>query len=250
MADYEFLTVENIPDYIRSTPTLAEVIDPDDLVLCDEIGDGNLNLVFLAKGAGMTLLVTAISVVLGTILGVIFGVFRTQVGPVWAAPLTFVLDVFRSIPLLIQLVLANAFMGMVLRLQLSGFTIACGVLTLYTAAYCAEIVRGAIGAVLGHWLNVIRPAGEIEQARKNIEQDLWSRVQAGQFQVAPGVPAPQTEAEAEQQVATVVGQYDKDLAKMRNRNTLFWIPMQFASAGLAVIGLVVMAISAFGMVTG
>ncbi|HIT76607.1 MAG TPA: hypothetical protein IAA98_13570 [Candidatus Avipropionibacterium avicola] len=109
---------------------------------------------------------------------------------------------------------------------------------------------GAIGAVLGHWLNVIRPAGEIEQARKNIEQDLWSRVQAGQFQVAPGVPAPQTEAEAEQQVATVVGQYDKDLAKMRNRNTLFWIPMQFASAGLAVIGLVVMAISAFGMVTG
>ena len=38
-------------------------------------------------------------------------------------------------------------MGMVLRLQLSGFTIACGVLTLYTAAYCAEIVRGAIGAV-------------------------------------------------------------------------------------------------------
>ena len=45
------------------------------------------DLVFLAKGAGMTLLVTAISVVLGTILGVIFGVFRTQVGPVWAAPL-------------------------------------------------------------------------------------------------------------------------------------------------------------------
>ena len=99
------------------------------------------DLVFLAKGAGMTLLVTAISVVLGTILGVIFGVFRTQVGPVWAAPLTFVLDVFRSIPLLIQLVLANAFMGMVLRLQLSGFTIACGVLTLYTAAYCASPIQ-------------------------------------------------------------------------------------------------------------
>lgn len=58
MADYEFLTVENIPDYIRSTPTLAEVIDPDDLVLCDEIGDGNLNLVFLAKdssGRGLCL---------------------------------------------------------------------------------------------------------------------------------------------------------------------------------------------------
>lgn len=105
------------------------------------------DLVFLAKGAGMTLLVTAIAVVLGTILGILFGVFRYQVGPWWAAPLTFVLDVFRSIPLLIQLVLANAFMGMVLRWQLSGFTVACGVLTFYTAAYCAEIVRGGIEAV-------------------------------------------------------------------------------------------------------
>jgi polar amino acid transport system permease protein len=105
------------------------------------------DMVFLAQGAATTLLVTAIAVVLGTILGILFGVFRFQVGPWWAAPLTFVLDVFRSIPLLIQLVLANAFMGMVLKLNLSGFTVACGVLTLYTSAYCAEIVRGAIGAV-------------------------------------------------------------------------------------------------------
>ncbi len=105
------------------------------------------DMLFLAKGAGVTILVTAISVVLGTILGIVFGVFRQQAGPIVAAPLTFVLDIFRSIPLLIQLVLANAFMGMVLRLQLSGFTIACGVLTLYTSAYCAEIVRGGIDAV-------------------------------------------------------------------------------------------------------
>ena len=105
------------------------------------------DLIFLAQGAGMTLVVTAIAVVLGTILGIIFGIFRFQVGPWWAAPLTFLLDVFRSIPLLIQLVLANAFLGMVLKLKLSGFSVACGVLTLYTAAYCAEIVRGAVGAV-------------------------------------------------------------------------------------------------------
>jgi hydroxyproline transport system permease protein len=102
---------------------------------------------FLAKGAGMTILVTAISVALGTVLGIAFGVFRYQVGPVWAAPVTFVLDIFRSIPLLIQLVLVNAFLGMVLKLKISGFTVACAVLTLYTAAYCAEIVRGGIGAV-------------------------------------------------------------------------------------------------------
>lgn len=95
----------------------------------------------------MTLIVTAISVFFGTVLGVVFGVFRYQVGPWWAAPLTFVLDIFRSIPLLIQLVLANAFITTVLGIQMSGFTIACGVLSLYTAAYCSEIVRGGIEAV-------------------------------------------------------------------------------------------------------
>ena len=105
------------------------------------------DLLFLAKGAWITILVTAISVVLGSVLGIVFGTFRYQVGPVFAAPLTFFLDIFRSIPLLIQLVLANAFAGMVLRLQVSGFTVACAVLTLYTSAYCAEIVRGAIDAV-------------------------------------------------------------------------------------------------------
>lgn len=105
------------------------------------------DLIFLARGAGMTLIVTAISVFFGTVMGIVFGVFRYQVGPWWAAPLTFVLDIFRSIPLLIQLVLANAFITTVLGWRVSGFTVACGVLSLYTAAYCAEIVRGGIEAV-------------------------------------------------------------------------------------------------------
>ena len=105
------------------------------------------DLIFLAKGAGMTIVVTAISVAIGTVLGIVFGVIRVQLGTVYAAPLTFFLDIFRSVPLLIQLVLANAFMGMVLRLQFSGLTVACMVLSLYTAAYCAEIVRGGIDAV-------------------------------------------------------------------------------------------------------
>ncbi|TRD15556.1 amino acid ABC transporter permease [Palleronia caenipelagi] len=105
------------------------------------------DLLFLAKGAGMTIIVTVISVTIGTVLGILFGVIRVQLGAVLSAPLTFFLDIFRSVPLLIQLVLANAFMGMVLRLQLSGFTVACMVLSLYTAAYCSEIVRGSIDAV-------------------------------------------------------------------------------------------------------
>ncbi|PTM93412.1 amino acid ABC transporter permease [Mycoplana dimorpha] len=104
------------------------------------------DLAFLAKGAGMTLAVTAISVAAGTVLGVICGVIRFQLGPYWSAPLTFVLDVFRSVPLLIQLVLGNAFQS-IAKLGWPPFTTSCVVLSLYTAAYCTEIVRGGMSSV-------------------------------------------------------------------------------------------------------
>lgn len=135
------------------------------------------DFVFLAKGAAMTIVVTAISVALGTVLGIVFGVFRLQVGPWWAAPVTFILDIFRSIPLLIQLVLANAFLGMVLKLKISGFTVACGVLTFYTAAYCAEIVRGAIDAVPSTTRRAARSLGMTWwQDMANIVTPLATRV--------------------------------------------------------------------------
>lgn len=104
------------------------------------------DLWFLAKGAGMTLAVTAGSVAAGTAMGVIFGVIRAQFGPFWSAPLTFVLDIFRSVPLLIQLALANAFQA-IAKFGWEPFTTSCVVLSLYTAAYCTEIVRGGIDAV-------------------------------------------------------------------------------------------------------
>ncbi len=106
-----------------------------------------LDLIFMLKGAGWTLIVTAISVLAGSLLGVIFGVVRYQAGPVWAAPLTFVLDWFRSVPLLIQLILVNALQSTVLKLGWSPFETSCVVLSLYTSAYCSEIVRGGIEAV-------------------------------------------------------------------------------------------------------
>ncbi len=51
MADYEFLTVDTVADYLRERPKLAEIVDPANLVNVAEVGDGNLNLVFLAHDA-------------------------------------------------------------------------------------------------------------------------------------------------------------------------------------------------------
>ncbi|WP_099825072.1 amino acid ABC transporter permease [Oceaniglobus indicus] len=104
------------------------------------------DLMFMLKGAGVTLLITAFAVVGGTVMGLAFGVIRTQIKPWMAIPLTFLLDVFRSVPLLIQLILANAFQA-IAGLGLSPFVTSCIVLSLYTSAYCTEIVRGAIEAV-------------------------------------------------------------------------------------------------------
>lgn len=104
------------------------------------------DMIFLANGAAMTLAVTAVSVAAGTVLGIVFGVLRFQLGPIWFAPFTFILDIFRSVPLLIQLVLGNALQA-IMKLGWLPFTTSCVVLSLYTVAYCTEIVRGGIGAV-------------------------------------------------------------------------------------------------------
>ena len=101
---------------------------------------------FLLQGAGWTLMITAVAMLGGTLLGVVFGIFRAMV-PWWASIwLGFLLDVFRSVPLLIQLILANSF-APILGVRLTPFTVSCIVLSLYTSAYCAENVRGGVLAV-------------------------------------------------------------------------------------------------------
>jgi His/Glu/Gln/Arg/opine family amino acid ABC transporter permease subunit len=101
---------------------------------------------FLIQGTGWTLLITAVAMLGGTILGIVFGVIRAAY-PAWlTSPLGFILDIFRSVPLLIQLVLANSFIP-ILGLRATPFAVSCVVLALYTSAYCAEIVRGGVLAV-------------------------------------------------------------------------------------------------------
>jgi hydroxyproline transport system permease protein len=104
------------------------------------------DLLFMAQGAGWTLLITAIAMFGGTLLGVIFGVTRAVLPGWMTLPLGFILDIFRSVPLLIQLILANSFIP-ILGLKATPFAVSCIVLSLYTSSYCSEIVRGGVLAV-------------------------------------------------------------------------------------------------------
>jgi len=46
---YEFLTAENIPAYLASHKEISTVIDSASIIDVKEVGDGNLNLVFIVK---------------------------------------------------------------------------------------------------------------------------------------------------------------------------------------------------------
>jgi His/Glu/Gln/Arg/opine family amino acid ABC transporter permease subunit len=104
------------------------------------------DFLFMLQGAGVTLALTFWAVLGGTLLGLALGVLRA-VSPWWVnGPIGAVLDVFRSVPLLIQFILANSFKS-IIGLDVSAFTVACVMLALYTSSYCTEIVRAGMLAV-------------------------------------------------------------------------------------------------------
>jgi len=103
------------------------------------------DLLFLLNGAWVTLQLTCWAILLGTLVGLLFGLLRALL-PRMTLPLAWVLDVFRSVPLLIQFVLFNSLKSIV-GLNISAFSVGCIVLGVYAAAYFTEIVRGGVLSV-------------------------------------------------------------------------------------------------------
>lgn len=103
------------------------------------------DLQFMLQGAWVTILLTVVSMLIGTVAGVVCGMARALL-PRSTILLAWVLDVFRSVPLLIQFVLFNALKS-IAGLNWSAFTVACVVLGLYVTAYCTEIVRSGVLSV-------------------------------------------------------------------------------------------------------
>lgn len=103
------------------------------------------DLLFLLHGAWVTLELTVASMLIGTLAGVLLGWLRAAL-PRATLPLGWFLDVFRSVPLLIQFVLFNALKS-IAGLNWSAFSIGCLVLGVYAAAFCTEIIRSGILAV-------------------------------------------------------------------------------------------------------
>ncbi|AIS17397.1 amino acid ABC transporter [Pseudomonas rhizosphaerae] len=103
------------------------------------------DLVYMLDGAWVTLQLTFWAILLGSFGGLLCGLLRA-LAPRASLPLAWVLDVFRSVPLLIQFVLLNSFKS-IAGLDISAFSVGCIVLGVYAAAYFTEIVRSGVLAV-------------------------------------------------------------------------------------------------------
>ena len=52
LQDYEPITIETLSEQLGNIDILRQKLgDEPNLLLCDEVGDGNLNLVFIEKGS-------------------------------------------------------------------------------------------------------------------------------------------------------------------------------------------------------
>ncbi|OED48360.1 amino acid ABC transporter [Rhodobacteraceae bacterium (ex Bugula neritina AB1)] len=104
------------------------------------------DLWYMGEAALRTLWISVLSISLGTVLGTLFGWMLYEGRRAAALTLAPVLDVFRSVPLIIQLVLFYNFAPIV-GLNLDPFASGTVILTVYTAALVANVARGGIEAV-------------------------------------------------------------------------------------------------------
>lgn len=101
---------------------------------------------FILTGVWNTVLISVVAIVAGTILGVIVGFLRSESGKLSNIAFGSVLDILRSVPLIIQLVLFSTFVGVV-GIEWSPFVSGSIVLSLYTMAFMSEVFRGGFESV-------------------------------------------------------------------------------------------------------
>ena len=102
---------------------------------------------YLVDGLGVTLLLSALTVVCSLALGFAIGLARCY-GPAWLRwSVVFYIDSMRSIPVLVVLVWTYFAFPILTGVTLPPFWAALVALTAHIAAYVAEIVRAGIGSV-------------------------------------------------------------------------------------------------------
>jgi polar amino acid transport system permease protein len=113
------------------------------------------NLPFLLEGALITLEITALSVLLGLVIGTFVGIGRLSKFKIFSIPSTIYVEFLRGTPLLVQIFLI--YFGLPsLGINIPAFPAGIFALGINSGAYVAEIVRAGIQSI---------PKGQFEAAR-------------------------------------------------------------------------------------
>ena len=103
-------------------------------------------------GVEVTVDYTDGTVLLGLLLGLLIGLGRLSKSRLINVPLVAVIEVFRCTPLLVQIIWFYYALPVIMSIQIPAAVAATVVLSLYTAAFYAEIFRGGIESIeRGQW---------------------------------------------------------------------------------------------------
>lgn len=109
---------------------------------------------FFALGVGYTLLITAVAVVIGIALGVLFALMRISHSKILHAIAVVYIEFIRGTPLMVQIMFVYFGIGMIVQIPalISGII----AVAINSSAYVAEIIRSGISSI---------PKGQTEAAR-------------------------------------------------------------------------------------
>lgn len=99
------------------------------------------------KGLKTTLIISLVTVFLGTILGAVLFFMKSSNFFIFKIISSIYIEVVRGTPMLLQVMLVYTGSKMVLNLDISAFSAAIIAISLNSAAYISEIVRAGIGSV-------------------------------------------------------------------------------------------------------
>jgi polar amino acid transport system permease protein len=106
----------------------------------------------ILAGLGVTIAYTVGTILLGLVIGLVAGLLRLSRNPMITAPLVAYVEIFRCTPLLVQIVWFYYALPVVLGIDIPAHVAAVLVLSLYTGAFYAEIIRGGVNSIeRGQW---------------------------------------------------------------------------------------------------
>lgn len=101
---------------------------------------------FILTGILNTVYISVVAIVIGTILGLAVGFLRAEASKATNIFLGGFLDILRSVPLIIQLILFSTYVGAIGH-PLDPFVSGSIILSLYTMAFMSEVFRGGFESV-------------------------------------------------------------------------------------------------------